>query len=121
MFFRLFNTSIQEKGVIITRKIKLIVIIFYAFLIVLKLLDFTLTSYALSNGGIELNPLGFNLFTVLFSVILLVVFGLFILIFNDKYLLKVVLFSVVSLVIFYNVIIIHNIKEVINYTVSIRY
>ena len=97
------------------KRVKIVVIALFVVFVVLKIMDIVLTDYALSIGSIELNPLGFNIYTLSLNIMLILVLGFLILISNDIVILKALLAGVLFLTGFFVFVISHNIGELITF------
>lgn len=93
-------------------KPRIIAIFLFGGIVVLKIFDGLLTSYGLSIGGIELNPMGFNALSITFNVIMILALGGCVVLIKDK---TVSYFSagyMGILFIFYSFVVSHNVLEV---------
>lgn len=80
---------------------------------VLKIIDVLLTIYGLSLGGIELNPFGFNVFSLSYNFGFMVFLGAIIFINKDVLISKAVFWGLIVTIGFHIFVISHNILEVI--------
>lgn len=81
--------------------------------IALRIADIVITNYALSLGAIELNPFGFNPFSLYLSVSFMICIGLLIVLSRDKMINGAISIGLIILIGFYSFVVSHNILEVI--------
>jgi len=96
--------------------LKKIVIVLFVLLVALKLADVFITAYALSFGAVELNPLGFNSFSLTLNALFMS--SLIIIAFvvrNDLMLTKGIIAGFTTLIGIYTYVVSHNVIEVVNF------
>lgn len=96
------------------RRLKVFVFVVYLLLLVLKLIDVSLTFYAINyRNAIELNPFGFNVISIVWNAILMIVWGFIIFIIKDKLVLNWILLLLIGSVGFYIFVNTHNYLQLV--------